>query len=165
MHDAVLDYVGRMVAQHELGGDVLDLGGRDVNGTPRHLFPDTTLYTVVDINDAPNVDIVADAAELDLGYVFDVVVCTEVLEHTERAADIVKSAFRHLKPGGVFVATMAGPGRARHSAHGDSTLRPGEFYENVEPETLAGWLSAAGFASWLLDQDGQDVRCTAFRGR
>lgn len=166
MHDAVLDYVGRQVVHHELDGrDVLDLGGRDVNGTTLVLFPDATLYTVVDREEAPNVDIVADAADLDIGYEYDVVVCTEVLEHTDRAGDIVKAAHRHLKPGGVFVATMAGPGRRPHSAHGDSHPRPGEFYENVTNDMLAGWLDAAGFATYTIDQAGLDIRCTAFRGR
>lgn len=165
MHDAVLDYVAKAIAEHGLGGDVLDLGGRDVNGTPRHLFTDVALYTVVDAVEAPNVDVVADAATLDLGYLYDVVVCTEVLEHTDRAADIVGTARRHLKPGGAFVATMAGPGRHPHSAHGGATPGGDEFYENVEPDRLASWLSKAGFDTWTIDQSGLDVRCTAFRGR
>ena len=163
MHDAVLDYVGRAVAEHELAGDVLDIGGRDVNGTTRHLF--TGNYFVVDINDAPNVDLVADAADLNLDERFDVVVCTEVLEHTDRAAEIVAAAHAHLRPGGAFVATMAGPGRRPHSAHGDPHPRPDEHYENVTNDMLSRWLETAGFATYTIDQAGLDIRCTAFRGR
>lgn len=41
---------------------VLDVGGADVNGSPRGLFSFVTDYLVVDARPAPDVDIVADAA-------------------------------------------------------------------------------------------------------
>jgi SAM-dependent methyltransferase len=165
MHEAVLEFVGPMVAQHDLdGGDVLDLGGRNVNGTPRHLFPNATRWIVVDAADHPSVDVVADAATLDLGQLFDVVVSTELLEHTPSGAAIVASACRHLRPGGVFVATMAGPGRAPHGMSGAHRPAPDEWYENVEPATLDAWLTAAGFDTWTIDQKDTDVRCVAFKG-
>jgi SAM-dependent methyltransferase len=165
VHEAVIEYVEAAVRRYGLdGGAVLDIGGRDVNGTTRGLFPGAT-YTVVDINEAPNVDIVADAADLDLPDRYDVVVCTEVLEHAERAPEIVAAAYRHLIPHGAFVATMAGPGRRPHSAHGDPDPRPGEFYSNVVPSELEHWLTAAGFSTFTVDQHRLDIRCTAFRGR
>ena len=166
MHDQALEYVAAKVREFGLdrvGVTVLDLGGRDVNGTTRHLFTEPARYVVVDIEEHPSVDVVADAADLCLDELFDVVVCTEVLEHTELAAEIVATAWRHLAPGGVFVATMAGPGRAEHGAAGGSR-QAGEFYRNVAPEWLDGWLSTAGFAWWQVDEFGADVRCCARKG-
>lgn len=164
MHDAVLDYVSAAVEAHQLAGAVLDLGGRDVNGTPRHLFPDATRYVVVDQAEHPNVDVVADAADLTLDELFDVVVCTEVLEHAERAPDIVAAAFDHLVPGGCFVATMAGPTRAPHGMNGTPEPLAGEWYRNVSQDDLQQWLSVAGFVRWEIDELGRDVRCVAWRG-
>lgn len=143
------------------GVRVLDLGGRDVNGTPRHLFRRAAEYVSVDLRPGPCVDIVADAADLDLDQPFDVVVSTELLEHTPRAGEIVATAARHLVVGGTFLATMAGPGRAPHGASGEIRLPEGEFYENVTPEALHGWLRAAGFQAWDVDQFGTDLRCRA----
>lgn len=162
MHLAAYDYVAKVVAEYGLGGDVLDLGGRDVNGTVRELF-NADRYITVDIAAAPSVDVVADAADLDLGETFDVVISTECFEHTPSGPEIVATAFRHLRPGGMFVATMAGPGRAPHGASGQPSPPPGEWYRNVEPDELAQWLVDAGFGEHSIDVAGPDVRCWAKR--
>ena len=161
MHDAVIDYVTAQLERFFIptDGDTLDIGGRNVNGTTAHLF--TGRYVTVDIVEHDNVDIVADAATLDLPDRFDVVVSTECLEHAEHADLIVNTAFKHLRPGGWFLATMAGPGRAPHGAGGQPSPLPGEWYRNIELGDLDGWLRAAGFAAWSVDQFGLDVRCWA----
>lgn len=165
MHDAAFVYVSRTINRYHLDdGDILDIGGRDVNGTTRCLFPNAASYTVVDITEHPSVDIVADAGDLNLPDRYDVVISTECLEHTERAADIVAAAFRHLRVCGWFVATMAGPGRPPHGAYGEMLPQPGEFYRNVEPEDLELWLKDAGFYWWDISQFGDDLRCIADRG-
>lgn len=162
MHDAAFRYlVDSLVGLNITNATVLDLGGRDVNGTPRPLFEQARRYVSVDIRPGPSVDIVADAADLELGETFDVVVSTELLEHAERAAEIVAAAARHTVPGGVFIATMAGPGRAPHGASGEPYPPPGEWYCNVSPDELVEWLAAAGFDEWTIDQLGEDLRCTA----
>jgi SAM-dependent methyltransferase len=162
MHDEAFRYVVEQASKLNTEGiDVLDLGGRNVNGTTRELFRHAARYVSVDIRDGEGVDIVCDAADLDLGELFDVVVSTELLEHAERAAEIVVAARRHLKPGGKFIATMAGPGRRPHGASGETNPPPGEFYLNVEPPTLTSWLRDAGFDVWQVDQAGTDLRCVA----
>jgi SAM-dependent methyltransferase len=157
-------YMSTQVRRHHLnapGARVLDLGGRDVNGTPRRLFNRAAAYVSVDMRDGAGVDIVADAADLHLKDRFHVVVSTELLEHTPRGEAIVAAAHRHLTPGGVFLATMAGPGRAPHGASGEPRLPRGEYYRNVEPEALEGWIRAAGFKSWDINQLGTDLRVRA----
>lgn len=162
MHVAAYEYVAKVVAEFGLTGDVLDLGGRDVNGSVRELFnPDR--YVTVDIVAAPSVDIVADAADLDLDELFDVAISTECFEHTPSGPEIVATAYRHLRPGGIFVATMAGPGRAPHGASGQPLPPPGEWYRNVDADELAEWLSDAGFDEHSIDVAGEDVRCWAKR--
>lgn len=162
MHPAAHKYI----AEHAPPLDrqaptVLELGGRYINGGVRQFFRHAREYVSVDIVPGRDVDVVADAADLELGRTFDVVVSTELFEHTPRAAEIVVTACRHLAPGGVFLATMAGPGRAPHSAAGRPRMEPGEFYRNVEPAELDEWLQWAGFAEWTVDVLADDVRCYA----
>lgn len=161
MHDAVLDYV-RANVSHAVTS-VLEFGSRNLNGSVRPLFPHATRYVGVDLYPGPDVDVVGDAATVWLPPQFDAVVCTEVFEHVDddAAAAIIRNAWAHLKPGGVFVATMAGPGRAPHSALAATDIQPGEFYRNVDRPLLAGWLEAAGFAFYEIDRARLDLRCTA----
>lgn len=159
-----MQYMSSQVRRHHLnapGVRVLDLGGRDVNGTPRRLFSRAAQYIAVDLRDGPGVDIVCDAADLALKDRFDVVVSTELFEHTPKGGEIVATAHRHLAPGGTFLATMAGPGRAPHGASGESRPPRGEWYANVAPEELHEWLRAAGFVAWHVNQLGTDLRCRA----
>lgn len=162
MHPAADAYVREHAAGlNRPGVTVLELGGRYINGGVREFFNRAAEYVSVDIVAGRDVDIVADAADLELGRTFDVVVSTELFEHTPRAAEIVVSAYRHLAPGGVFLATMAGPGRAPHSAAGRPRMEPGEWYRNIEPAELDEWLQWAGFDAWTVDVLGDDVRCVA----
>jgi SAM-dependent methyltransferase len=166
MHAAALQYATVQVAEHNLnrpGLEVLELGGRDVNGTVRHLFPQAERYVSVDIAPGRGVDVVADAADVVVPGSFDVVISTELLEHTSRAEEIVANARRHLAPAGVFIATMAGPGRAPHSATGAARIPVGEHYSNVGPAELADWLERAGFDDFSIDQLDEDIRCWARR--
>jgi SAM-dependent methyltransferase len=143
---------------------VLDLGGRDVNGSPRNLF-DADSYTVLDIADGPNVDIVADAATWTPDREYDVVVCCECFEHTPVWPQICKTAFEALKPGGEFIVTTAGPGRQPHSGVDGGILRPGEYYANIDTDDLAACLRAVGFTDPLVDRshNPEDVRAYAVR--
>lgn len=163
MHEAVIDWVGRHAAPADR---VLELGSRNINGSVRGLFAHAATYVGVDPIDGPDVDIVGDGATIEvlLGS-FDVVVCTEVLEHVDDtiAAGIIANAHRHLVSGGRFVMTCAGPGRGAHSAIDEQPIRPWEFYRNVDAELLAGWLADAGFARWDIDHHGADMRCAAWK--
>lgn len=121
-------------------GTALDLGGRDVNGTLHGLF--STSVVTVDIVDGPGVDVVADAADWTPDQVYDVVLCTEVFEHTPRWPDILATAHAALRVGGLLIATCATGNRPPHGAATDKPL-PGEFYRNVPADELRaeldGW--------------------------
>lgn len=145
---------------------VLDIGGRNINGSVRDQFPNAA-YTAMDIRPGDGVDIVADAATWHpCGESWDVVVCTEVFEHTADWKLICLTAFTSLREGGQFIATMAGPGRPEHSAvDGGWQLHPGEYYGNVEPGDLQAALEACGFTDIQVDQQYSpcDVRCVAVK--
>lgn len=144
---------------------VLDIGGRDVNGTVRALFPEAETYTVIDAMPGDNVDIVADASVWTPQWVYDVVVCCEVFEHTPVWREICTTAYLALTPGGTFITTMGGPGRAPHSAvDGGHILQPGEHYGNVDPDDLHRQLTVIGFEGITVDQQHHpmaDVRAMA----
>jgi SAM-dependent methyltransferase len=145
---------------------VLDIGGRNINGTPRPLFPNATVYTVLDIAPGDGVDIVADAAKWEPDRSYDVVVCCEVFEHTDVWPAILRTAYCALKRGGVFITTMAGPGREVHSAvDGGPVLYDGEHYANVEAADLEAELKAAGFRDVVVHEQTTscDVRAVAYR--
>ncbi len=145
---------------------VLDIGGRNINGSVRDLFPNATTYTALDIAEGDGVDVVADAATWTPDREYDLVVAAEVFEHTDSWPEICRTAFDALHPGGVFIATMAGPGRPPHSGvDGGANLYPGEHYANVRPERLRAVLENIGWANIEVDQQHSpaDVRAVAVR--
>lgn len=164
MHDLAYRWVADNAEYVPANVTVLEVGSLDVNGSTRGLFPSCT-WTGVDLLDGPGVDVVADAADWDPGHTFDAVVCTEALEHTPRAAEVVANIGRLLRPGGVLIVTCAGPGREPHAADGTGPPHPGEFYANVHPADLEDWLIVAGFDDSRIDlADGnRDLRCVAWR--
>ena len=141
MHPAVVDFV----TEHSTGRpvDLLDVGGRDINGKVAHLFP-SAARTVVDLHDAPDVDIVGDICTLGLVEVADVVLCLEVLEHVENWRDIVTACANACRPGGLVLVTCAGPGRGEHSAIDGGPLRAGEWYGNITADELGDHMTECG---------------------
>jgi SAM-dependent methyltransferase len=148
MHEGAYRFVETTIRELKPRRAVVELGSRTVagdwpcSGPVRPLFGDAAVYIGVDIAPGPNVDAVADAATwpVDGGVLVDTVVCCETLEHTDEAAAICANAHRLLLPGGVFIVTTAGEGRAPHSAVDGGELRDGEFYRNVSAEALNAWL-------------------------
>lgn len=159
MHDAVRKFV----ASHATTGPcvVLECGSRDVNGTVRDLFPGST-WVGVDPLPGPGADVVADFADYQHPEPVDFVVCTEVLEHSPRWADIIRGAASNLKPGGVFICTAATHGRSPHSAVDEQPIRPWEHYENIDQVELEQVLDES-FASCEVRVVGLDVQAVAVR--
>jgi hypothetical protein len=138
---------------------VLEIGSFDVNGSVRPLFPGVERYHGIDIAEGPGVDEVADAAEWRAPRQFDVVVSTEVLEHSRRWRDILDNAWGALRGSGTLLMTCATSPRAPHSAVDGWEVRDGEWYENVAPGALLALVSRWEPGSWSLEvaQDRGDL--------
>lgn len=117
-----MEWVHRMIAGHGLAADtdVIEVGSYDVNGSVRPLFSGARSYLGVDIRPGPGVDVVADIDATE-SLPVDVVVSTEMLEHTPRPWVSVDKMARMLRPGGHLVLTTRAPGFGVHDY-------PGDFY-------------------------------------
>jgi len=125
----------------------LDIGGADVNGSARPLIPCVDVWTGLDVAPGPGVDTVWDATDtvglyhiLTVG-AYDVVLCTEVLEHVENWRAIIKNIWLLLGSGGyAFITAAATDGgswaRRPHGARGEHDVPQGEHYQNVNVSEL-----------------------------
>lgn len=162
MHQEAAEFVAHHT--HAQYRSVLEFGSRNVNGSLRDIVA-ADRWVGVDVKPGIGVDIVGDAATVQVPGLFELVVCAEVFEHADDAmcVGMCVNAAAHLEPGGAFIATMAGPRRAPHSAVDGGRLRDGEFYRNVDHALLDGWLRGAGFKHWTVDELGEDIRCVAVK--
>lgn len=124
-------------------GHALDVGGRNVNGTARDLWPNME-WTVLDIagdpgNTADRV-IQADAVTWTPDRQYDLVLSTELLEHEPQWRECVQTMIRALHPHGLMIITCAGLAREPHSGIDGGSLRNGEKYEGIHPWDLANEL-------------------------
>lgn len=168
MHEAVLAWVGQFRTTDDLA--VLDIGGRDLNGNTRGLFPNANPYHVLDVREGKGVDIVADAAgwRPTLGTAgrpwYDLVLCTETFEHAEKWREIIKTAWDVLRPGGWLVFTCAGPGRPPHSGvEAVWGLIGDEWYANVSAAEIRKELEAQGWTDIEARQLGLDTQGKAVK--
>lgn len=93
----------------------------------------------------------------------DLVLHTEVAEHTPDWREHLAHVAGMLVPGGALIFTAAGPGRAPHAAiDGAQGVRRGEWYENIDPAELNGVI-AGWFSGWTVAQVAGDVRAVAVR--
>lgn len=162
MHEEALSYVTQHRTNETLA--VLEIGGRWINGGVRGLFPNADPYMSLDIEDGEAVDIVANAATWIPDRTYDLIVCTEVFEHTPEWPEILETMATACRPGGRLVLTMAGPRRSPHGAGGGG-WDGHEHYENVEPEALRKELLATGWTDVEVDYlyPPGDTRATATR--
>jgi SAM-dependent methyltransferase len=90
---------------------------------------------------------------------FSAVVCFTMLHHLPGAAAqdrLFAAAARVLRPGGVFAGTDSRPSLRWRLVH------LGDICTPVDPGTLPGRLSAAGFTRVAVDADDRLVRFTAY---
>lgn len=154
MHDEARAAVRRIAEAHGLLDradlTVLDLGGRNVNGSLRDLFAARD-WTAVDAEQGNGVDIVADACNWRPDRRYDLVVCTEVLEHVKAWHLILDTAVAALADTGVLIVTCASDRRPRHGMSGGPWPEPGEHYANVQPAELAGNLARLGLHQFGIE--------------
>ena len=95
--------------RHLMTGVILDLGGKRDRKRGAFRPPKAQVEHWFYVNIAPETrpDILADVANVPLsGACADCIICTEVLEHLPNPAACVNEAYRMLKPGGVFMASV-----------------------------------------------------------
>lgn len=144
--------------------DVLEIGSLDINGSVRPIFkPFQASYTGIDMQEGPGVDLVVDAAKFINFESYDVIVCAEVFEHTPYWPQILQNSYNNLRPGGVFIATMAGEGRHPHSAIDENPIRDWEHYSNIGWWELQQTLKKVGFKDVNVNVLDQDTRCSAVK--
>lgn len=162
MHESARNFIARFATDSPLA--VLEIGGRNLNGTVRDLFPGAH-WTALDLLPGPGVDLVCDFLDFTPPGPLDLIVCCEVLEHAEHWREIVHRAAAFLATGGRLLITCAGPARAPHSGiDGGHVLHAGEHYANIAADELFVEMVAAGL--WasvetpvsLLDTHGMGVR-------
>ena len=160
MHVQAFAWIARFATDEPLA--VVDIGGRDINGSPRRLFPNAR-YTTVDLYDGPGVDQVGDCRDWAPPEPVDLVIVAEVLEHAPDPAGVVAAAVGYLASGGRLVLTCAGPGRAAHSGHDGGAVRDGEHYANIDPAALLGWLAGLDELAVTYEPGPCDVYATGIR--
>ena len=164
MHDAARQWIAKALQALTVpDGPVVEIGARNINGTIRDLFTGRP-YIGVDAMPGPDVDVVCNGAIYRPEEPAAVVVCMETLEHTDEASAICTNAHRILKPGGVFLVTAAGDGRAPHSAIDGQGIRAFEWYQNVSVTDLESWLADFEHATITRNPAACDVYASAIKG-
>jgi SAM-dependent methyltransferase len=123
MDRSVLDFVGRHLDEEEVRGmSVIEAGSRSVAGAGQSVRPmiekyRPASYVGTDIEPGLYVDEVCDAGELQMRFGdnrFDIVVTTEMLEHTLDWRRVVSNLKRVAKPGGALIVTTRSYGFPYH---------------------------------------------------
>ena len=139
---------------------IIDIGGRNINGSPRDLWPNAA-YTALDHIKGDGVDIVADATTWVPDRQWDMGLCTEVFEHISPADYrlVLGVLGRAIKHRGVLLITCATDPREPHSAWGTPGMPQDEFYGNVDPYDLRAALQENSweFIDLIIDRYHGDL--------
>ena len=127
MHESVMAWVSEVVEKFELADlPTLEVGSLDVNGSVRRYFSGP--YTGLDMRQGPGVDVIGTADALPFpDESYDVVVCTEMLEHDPSPWLSLAEMGRVLRPDGHLILTTRGNG----------------FFEHLEPSDYWRFMPAA----------------------
>jgi len=162
MHKAILDFMEGFKREHPgffSNKRILDMGSRDINGTPRHLFEGCE-YVGVDKDPGPGVDVVSFMHEYDDGEGFDVVVTNGALEHDKFCDLSVANGWRLLKPGGLFLGSAAGVNFPKHNLE----LGVGGHYQSISREMVEEWSREFKIPFEITEARGyKDIFFTAFK--
>ena len=120
MDDEVLHTIDLIVTAVDIvGKSVLEVGSRNVNGSARTIIEkyDPIEYIGIDIQEGNGVDQICNVYDLVSVFGrdrFDVVVCTETLEHIENWISAITNLKGVLKSGGLMFLSAPVPGRKYH---------------------------------------------------
>jgi hypothetical protein len=123
-----------------IGTNVLEIGSLDINGSVRRFF-ESCEYTGIDIGPGPKVDIISNGEDFpERAGKYDVVISTEVFEHTENWDLIFLNMLRLMKRHGIVIFSCASWGREQHGTslfHSDSApyvAATNDYYKNLVPD-------------------------------
>ena len=162
MHPAVMQWI-KQHANIKTYFNVLDVGGQDVNGSPRGAISmaDSGKYTVVDEVAGQGVDVVANAHKLPFeDNTFDLVLCTEVLEHDTAPWETLKEIYRVLQPDGELILTCANEERGPHESFFCSGIIG---YHRLYAHEVIRDLHQAGFRRFVMENKDTDIRIWAIK--
>lgn len=165
MHGSIMNWLrghaDRMPGHFKDGARVLELGSRNINGSPRDVFGergiDPAYYLGVDANGGAGVDVAGVAHEVVPEHAikkmgcFDIVISTEMLEHDPYWEQTLQLCARALRPGGVLLLSCASSRRKPHNL--DDSPVPGH-YRGLDPDDLVPVLEATG--PWLSLRGARD---------
>jgi SAM-dependent methyltransferase len=140
MHEQAMGFVSNVQSSFPEhfgpGARVLEYGSRDMNGSVRGFFKSPAEYVGVDAEQADGVDVVSLFHDYAHDHQdFDVVISTEAMEHDPWWDKSIENVVKHLRHGGLFVMTCAGPARDPHHV-GQLGEVFGEYYENRTPAEI-----------------------------
>lgn len=134
---------------------VIEIGSRNVNGTPRRYFWFCN-YHGVDLSEGPGVDYVFfihDSPVPQGKHKYDVVISTDTLEHDRHWVYTLDAMYAWLKPGGLMIITCAGPHMAEH---GTTRTLPNcspettDYYRNLSTDDFENILPPDWFTEYCL---------------
>ena len=158
-HAEQLAFLHAVVARNSAlvaGGEVLEVGSYDVNGSVRGLFGEARRYVGVDLAEGPGVDLVAFGHEVDHpDGTYDVTVSAECFEHDPHWRETFANMVRLTRPGGIVTVTCASRGRPEHGTRRTLvTDSPGtqsqglDYYRNLEEDDFAVLPLGSWFSQW-----------------
>lgn len=108
MHKASYQLMGELRTHVPSGARILDVGGANVNGSYKALFPDCPIYRTLDLKAA---DIIVTDHEWPLeDACFDAVISGQTFEHDEFFWLTMKNIARVLTPGGIAIVIAPAAG-------------------------------------------------------
>lgn len=119
-HEHCIDFGKATIQQSDIAGkSIIEIGARNVNGSLRSFAEahQPTQYVGVDIVAGPGVDEVCAAEDLIKRFglnKFDLLICTEVLEHVRDWKKVIRNIKNIVKPGGIVVITTRSEGFDYH---------------------------------------------------
>lgn len=157
MHKEVRDHikaVRRKYPTRFFFSRVLEAGSLYVNGTVRDYFYFSTEYLGLDIGQGKCVDMVCPIERFSAPIKYDVVISCEMLEHSHRWEDALRSMYNNLKPNGLLIMTCAAPHRLPHgvtnSKDPESSPFTNDYYRNISMEDFEWVLPPNLFSEYNL---------------
>lgn len=125
MHESLMNFLRSNTSDAEVRSKrILDVGSLNINGSAREVFEpfSPSMYLGIDESLGPDVNIQMSGYHLYSIFLpssFDIVICTEVLEHAEYWKQLVEQLRYVLRPGGLLYLSCRAPGFSYHNHPND----------------------------------------------